>query len=65
MGQKTVVIFDDYYTNTEIEVEGVGCQTLIDSLNANDYEVQILEPMDSFAKEWGVLKINMVKVVKK
>ena len=65
MGEKTVVIFDDYYTNTEAEIEGVGCQNLIDSLNVKDYEVQILEPMDSFIKEWGVLKINMVKVIKK
>ncbi len=65
MGEKTVVIFDDYYTNTETEVPGVGCQTLIDGLNADDYEVQILGPMDTFTKDWGVLKINMVKVVKK
>lgn len=65
MGEKTIVIFDDYYTNTETEIEGVGCQTLIDSLNPDNYEVQILEPMDTFTKEWGVLKINMVKVVKK
>ena len=62
---KTIVIFDDYYTNTETEVEGVGCQTLIDHLNADNYEVQILEPMDTFTKEWGVLKINMVKVIKR
>ncbi len=47
---KTIVIFDDYYTNTETEVEGVGCQTLIDHLNADNYEVQILEPMDTFTK---------------
>ena len=62
---KTIAIFDDYYTNTETEVEGVGCQTLIDHLNADNYEVQILEPMDTFTKEWGVLKINMVKVIKR
>ncbi len=65
MGEKTIIIFDDYYTNAKSEVLGVGCQTIIDSLDTDIYDVQILEPMDTFPKEWGVLKINMVKVVKK
>lgn len=62
MGKHTTVIFDDYYLNTEPEVEGVGCQTLITSLDRQAYEVEILQPTDSFVKDWGVLAINMVKV---
>lgn len=62
MSDKTTVIFDDYYSNEESEVRGMGCQLLIDKLDRNIYDVEILEPEDNFKKKWGVLRINMVKV---
>lgn len=62
MTANTVVLFDDYYTNTEPEVQGVGCQHLIDKLDRQEYEVDILEPEDHFEKEWGTLKVRMARV---
>ena len=58
----TVVLFDDYYTNIEPEVQGVGCQQLIDTLDRREYGVDILEPEDHFEKEWGILKVRMARV---
>lgn len=65
MAQSTVVIFDDYLTSPEPEVNGTGCQTLIDGLDRDVYKVEIPHPMDSFIHDWGTLKTSMVKVVKK
>lgn len=65
MSENTIVVFDDYFTNTEPEIDGIGCNAIIDSLDTKHYEIQTLNPMDCFEKEWGVLKINMVVVVRK
>ena len=65
MNRRTHVIFDDYYVDTTPELEGLGCQTLIDQLDRQQYEVRILDPMDVFRKEWGLLKIKMAVVKKK
>jgi hypothetical protein len=62
---RTIVVFDDYYNNDEDEVEGVGCNRLIDGLDRSSYEVRALEPEDSFTKDWGVLKVRMVSVRQK
>ena len=64
MGENTIVIFDDYYNNSEKEVSGVGCQSLIDALDRNSYDVEFLKPEDPIQKEWGTLKISMAKVRK-
>lgn len=61
MDYNTVVIFDDYYDNEEV-IQNYGCNLLIDSLNRNIYDIEILEPQEQFPKDWGILKINMVKV---
>ena len=61
MDYNTVVIFDDYYDNEEV-IQKYGCNLLIDSLNRNIYDIEILEPQEQFPKDWGILKINMVKV---
>lgn len=58
----TVVLFDDYYTNTEPQVRAVGCQHLINSLNRQQYDVEILGPEDHFEKDWGTLKVRMARV---
>ncbi len=62
MNAKTIVIFDDYYNNSETEVKGVGCQSIIDNLNKTVYKVKMLKPQDCFKKKWGTLRVNMVEV---
>jgi len=65
LSERTIVIFDDYYTNPSPEVTGIGCQNIIHTLNKNLYDIQILSPMDTFPREWGKLEINFVKVTSK
>ena len=60
MSNNTIVIFDDYYN-----IDDVGCKKTIESINEEDYEIQILEPKDIFTKSWGVLEINFVKIKRK
>lgn len=62
MSENTIVLFDDYYQNKEPQIQGFGCQSLIDSLDPKDYEVCVLDPTDRFTKTWGELKTNMVRV---
>jgi len=64
MREKTIVVFDDYYYNDELEVKNVGCKSLIDNLSSNSYRIEMLKPIDHFRKKWGVLKVGMVKVTK-
>ncbi|UCF18602.1 MAG: class I SAM-dependent methyltransferase [Gemmatimonadota bacterium] len=61
MNVNTVVLFDDYYSNTEPEVQEVGCRQLVDKLDRREYDVEVLEPEDHFTKEWGILKVRMVR----
>lgn len=58
----TVVIFDDYYHNQEPEVRELGSRPLLDSLDRSQYVVDVLDPVDEFPKEWGTLRISMVRV---
>ena len=58
----TIVVFDDYYIDPPSQMDGLGCNSLIDNLDRARYEVEFLEPVDSFQKPWGTLKIQMVKV---
>lgn len=65
MNSQTHVIFDDYYVDTTPALEGLGCQTLIDQLDRQQYEVHVFDQTDVFRKEWGVLKIKMAVVKKR
>ena len=65
MSDKTIVIFDDYYYNDEDQIKGYGCNQIIDNLDPQKYKIEILEPTDKFKKDWGILKVNMVKVGRK
>lgn len=60
MHENTVVIFDDYWNRDD-----GGCKRIVDSLDRKDFSVEILPPTDEIKKEWGVLRINFVKVTKK
>jgi hypothetical protein len=61
MGYNTVVIFDDYYDNEDL-IQKYGCNFLIDDLNRDNYDIEILKPQEQSIQNWGILKINMVKV---
>jgi len=65
MRDGTVVLFDDYYKDPAPELQGIGCRSLVEGLDRDMYEVKVLDPTDEFDKEWGVLKVNFVKVTKK
>jgi hypothetical protein len=58
----TIVLFDDYYTNTEPEVARLGCQHIIASLDRRKYDVEVLEPENAFEKDWGTLRVRMAQV---
>jgi predicted O-methyltransferase YrrM len=58
MGQKTIVIFDDYWIGDPQQ----GCKRLIDELNREQYKIEFLPVVDTFEKKTYTLKIQMVKV---
>ena len=62
MDDNTVVIFDDYWSGEWGKRKDAGCQSLIGEIDRSKFNVEILPIQDSFEKEWGVLKINFVKV---
>ena len=62
MGRGSVVVFDDYYDNTERDVRALGCRRLIDGLDRHQFDVNVLPPADRFRKDWGVLQVRMVSV---
>lgn len=62
VNKNTVVIFDDYYENTEKEILGKGCNELIDNLDRTIYKVELLHPINEFQHDWGILKVRFAKV---
>jgi hypothetical protein len=62
IGPNTTVVFDDYYVDAGPELEGVGCQTVIDALDPEEYEVEQLSPVDKFTENWGTRLVAMVRV---
>jgi hypothetical protein len=62
MGPGTTVIFDDYYPDPAPELAGLGCQGMIDQLDRSTYDVEVLEPTDTFEQPWGLLRIRMARV---
>jgi Methyltransferase domain len=62
IGEKTVVIFDDYWRN-RIDA---GCKSIVDSIDKSMYEVTILPEVDIFDnKDFGRLEISFARIVKK
>jgi predicted O-methyltransferase YrrM len=62
----SIVMFDDYYSNTEAEMQKFGCQTIIDALDRSVYDVAVLEPEELFKQDSGItLRIRIAKVTKK
>lgn len=65
MGDKTVVVFDDYYPHLSPGISGMGCREIVGRLDRDLYSMQKLEPIDTFMKGWGTLEIQFVKVTKR
>ena len=61
MHDKTVVIFDDYW----VEKDDEGAKAVVDQIDRDRYEVTILEPQDRVKSNWGPLKINFARVVRR
>jgi hypothetical protein len=55
-------LFDDYYPDRRPELAGLGCQTIIDALDPEQYAVEVLEPVDAFEQPWGMLRVQMARV---
>ena len=66
MDDSTVTIFDDYYILKEpVEaLKEAGCQDLIPSIREEGFNVEILNPVNTFPKEWGDLCIKFVRVTR-
>lgn len=64
MHDNTVVIFDDYWSGEWGKRTDAGCQSLISEIDRSKFNVEILPMQDSFTKDWGILKINFVKVTR-
>jgi hypothetical protein len=62
LGPRSVVVFDDYYDNTDAAVRDLGCRSLIEALDPREFDVRVLGPADRFRKDWGVLQVRMVSV---
>ena len=63
MHEKTVVVFDDYWSDLPEAVGEAGCQEIIHLLESDEkYDVKLLDPQNVFIKEWGRLKINFASV---
>ena len=59
MGERTTVIFDDYWNR-----EDAGCKKVVEGIDRTKFEVKILPIQDKFKKEEGILEINFVQVIK-
>jgi hypothetical protein len=62
MGSHSVVLFDDYVNTDAIAHENYGVNMVVDSIDRSVYSVFHLRPADLFEKEWGTLRIKLVKV---
>lgn len=60
IGDKTVVVFDDFYQESAKD----GCRNLISSLDPEKYNITILKPSQTFQKDTGPLVISFVKVTR-
>lgn len=60
IGDKTVVIFDDYYQESAKD----GCRNLISSLDPEKFRASILKPSQTFQKDTGPLVISFAKVTR-
>ena len=65
MHEKTVVIFDDYWPLGFNGDMTLGCNKVLETIDSGLYDVSILPVHDLCKHDWGILRINFVKVTKK
>jgi len=65
MHEQTVVIFDDYMNPEAIQHLGMEVNAAIDSIDRNVYDVKLLAPVDTYRRDWGVLKSRLAMVTHK
>jgi len=58
----TPVLLDDYYVDPGPELDGLGCQSIVDALDRRRFDVRLLEPVDVIERGSGPLKIRMALV---
>lgn len=58
----TPILLDDYYVDPGPELDGLGCQSIVDALDRSRFEVRLLEPVDVIERGPGLLKIRMALV---
>jgi predicted O-methyltransferase YrrM len=57
MHKNTVVLLDDYWGQEE-----AGTDRVVEEIDRSRYRVEVLDPEDTFVKDWGVLRVRFVRV---
>lgn len=57
MHEETVVLLDDYWGQAD-----AGTDRVVSEIDRKRYHVDVLDPEDTFVKEWGVLRVRFVRV---
>jgi predicted O-methyltransferase YrrM len=58
LSSDAMVVFDDYTNAAAVEHEGYGIRALVDELERL-HEVQLLKPVDTFPRDYGVLETQL------
>jgi predicted O-methyltransferase YrrM len=57
MHSGTVVFLDDYWSRSD-----AGTDRVVAAIDRERYEVEVLDPEDTFKKDWGLLRVRFVRV---
>jgi predicted O-methyltransferase YrrM len=57
MHGSTVVLLDDYWDEPD-----AGTDRVVREIDESRYDVKVLDPEDTFVKEWGILRVRFVRV---
>lgn len=61
MGDRTIVVFDDYYEDRG----DYGCKNVIEAIDTSEFRVRVLPQTDTFQKPSGKLRIHLAVVSKR
>ena len=64
MGDKTVVIFDDYWAEGYKGDMKDGAKGVVDAIDTTKFKVEVLPIQDRFRHDWGVFKIQFARVTR-
>ena len=61
--EKTVIVFDDYYYERPDELEGYGCNNIVESFSNDEWVIEYLNPLTKHDSiEHGKVEIGLVAV---